>query len=68
LIKQRAHSIFNARISYENVENGWEIATFVTNVTDTRVLNSGQTSSAFGTTEGVTNRPREWGVSVKKKF
>ncbi len=67
--KQRAHSIVNGRISFEDLDNGWELAVFMTNITDIRVVQSGVSAiTSFGTEEGFFNRPREWGVSVKKTF
>jgi len=68
-IIREAHSIINARISYAMVENGWEISLFGTNLTDKRFINSGSSDlNSFGFTEAIYNRPREWGLSVKKTF
>jgi len=68
-IKQRAHSIVNARIAFEDPDNGWVLAVFVTNITDVRFVESGLSAiTSFGTEEGFFNRPREWGVSIKKTF
>jgi iron complex outermembrane recepter protein len=68
-IKQRAHSIVNARIAFEDPDNGWVLAVFMTNVTNVRFVESGLSAiTSFGTEEGFFSRPREWGVSVKKTF
>jgi len=63
------HSIFNARVSYNMVEAGWEISLFGTNLGNKRFINSGSSDlNSFGFTEAIYNRPREWGLSVKKIF
>ncbi len=68
-IKQRAHSVVNGRIAFNDPDNGWELAVFMTNITDIRFVQSGLSAlNSFGTAEGWFNRPREWGVSVKKVF
>jgi iron complex outermembrane recepter protein len=73
-IARETHSILNARLTWELQKNGWagggwQIAVFGTNLTDKRVLVSGlQALNSFGTAEGHFNRPREWGVSIKKSF
>ncbi len=69
LLRERPHSIVNGRIAFEDPDNGWEIAAFMTNMTDIRVIRGGVSAlSSFGTLEGIFNRPREWGVSIKKTF
>ncbi len=68
-IARKAHSIFNARLTYSNVEGDWEIALFGTNLTDERVVVSGLSAlTSFGTVEGFYNRPREWGASFRMNF
>ena len=72
-IARDSHSIFNARLTWEMKDmgwgDGWQLAVFGTNLTDRRVLVSGlQALNSFGTAEGHFNRPREWGVTIKKSF
>lgn len=72
-IARDSHSIFNARLTWElpgrGWSEGWQLAVFGTNLSDKRVLVSGlQALNSFGTAEGNYNRPREWGVSIKKSF
>ncbi len=72
-ISRKAHSIINARLTWELPSNllggGWEAAALGTNLTNKRVIVSGlQALNSFGTAEGHFNRPREWGLSIKKSF
>lgn len=72
-IARDAHSIINARLSWQLSSDlmggGWEAALFGTNLADKRVLVSGlQALNSFGTAEGHFNRPREWGLSIRKSF
>ena len=73
VLARDAHSIFNARLTWNlsatTFGGGWDLAVFGTNLTDERVLVNGLSAlSSFGTAEGFYNRPREWGVSVRKSF
>ncbi len=66
---RKAHSIVNARISFEMPKNGWQLTLLGTNLTNKRVINSGSSDlGAFGFTEAIYNRPREWGVTIRKTF
>jgi iron complex outermembrane receptor protein len=70
---REAHSVFNARLTWELPGNvlggGWEAAVFGTNLTDQRFIIHGlQALTSFGTAEGFYNRPREWGVTIRKSF
>ncbi|NKB35569.1 MAG: TonB-dependent receptor [Gammaproteobacteria bacterium] len=73
-IARESHSIINARLTWDLQNSawageGWQLAVFGTNLTDRRVLVSGlQALNSFGTAEGHFNRPREWGVSIRKSF
>ena len=68
-IAAEGYSLFNARLVYENFEGGWELAIFGTNLADKEYVVTGyQTLSSFGTTNLVYGRPREWGLSLKKRF
>ncbi len=68
-IIRKAHSIFNARLSYLMPDSGWEVALFGTNLTDKRYIDNGSSDiGPFGYSEAVYNRPREWGVMVRKTF
>ncbi|VAV92957.1 TonB-dependent receptor, partial [hydrothermal vent metagenome] len=69
MVASPAYSLFNARLTYINDEGNWEMALFVTNLTDKAYIASGyQTLPSFGTANLIYGRPREWGLSVKKRF
>ncbi len=72
-LRREAHSIFNARITWvpssSLLGGGWELSAFGTNLGDERVLANGiAAQDSFGTVEGFYNRPREWGITVRKSF
>lgn len=64
---QKSHSLVNASISY-TVDYDWEIVVFVENLTDKRVIQSGNSNFGLGFHEARFNRPREYGVTVRYKF
>jgi len=69
LIEAEAYSLFNARLVYENFDGGWELALFGTNLADKEyIVNGYQTLTSFGTANLIYGRPREWGISLKKRF
>ncbi len=69
LIRSPGYSLLNSRLTYSNLDNNWEIALFVTNLTDKAYIASGfQTLTSFGTANVIYGRPREWGLTVKKRF
>ncbi|WP_275052041.1 TonB-dependent receptor [Caulobacter sp. SSI4214] len=70
LISQGSYSLFNARITYGREDGAWSIAAFGSNLSDKRYLISGNAASAaFGLlTEGTYGRPREYGVTVRRRF
>lgn len=66
---QDGFALINTRITYSNDDLGLEIAAFVTNLTDKTYLGGGiSAETSFGHTEGYYGRPREWGLSAKKRF
>jgi iron complex outermembrane receptor protein len=68
-LTKRASNTFNARLSYALPAQGWTLSAFETNLTNQRRVVSGlSTLDSFGQVEGTYNRPREWGVSVRKDF
>jgi len=69
IIASAAHSIFNARLVYDNFDSNWQVALFVTNLTDKRYITNGfQTLTSFGLANVIYGRPRELGLSFKKSF
>jgi iron complex outermembrane receptor protein len=66
---QPGYAIVNARITWFSPDKSWQVAGYVTNLTNklyyvgiTNLLNN------FGYAEGQVGRPREWGVSVRRTF
>ncbi len=69
MIAAPGYSLLNARLTYMNDEGNWEMALFVTNLTDKAYIASAyQTLTSFGTANLIYGRPREWGLTVKKRF
>ena len=69
LIAAPGYSLINGRITYENHDGNWEIALFVTNLIDKAyIVNGYQTLTSFGTANLMYGRPREWGLTLKKRF
>jgi len=68
-IRSPGYGLLNTRLTYENLDNNWEVALFVTNLTDKAYITNGyQTLTSFGTANVSYGRPREWGLTVKKRF
>lgn len=64
------YTIANARLTWRNADEDLEIAAEVTNVFDKYYFNStfDLSTGGLGVTTGYPGRPREWAISVKKKF
>ena len=64
------YTVANARLTWRNPRADLEVALEVTNFTNRYYLLTvyDQTVGGQGFTTGQPGRPREWGVSVKKKF
>lgn len=68
-LRQDGYALVNARITFRNGSNGWDISGFVTNLTDKSYLVGGVSAqSSFGHVEGYFGRPREWGITARKRF
>ena len=66
---QPGYAIVNARVTWFSPDKSWQVAGYVTNLTDklyyvgiTNLLNN------FGYAYGQVGRPQEWGVSVRRTF
>ncbi len=68
LIVQPGYGLVNARIAWSSQSDDWLIALFGTNLGDEEYLEHGFNADAFGANLGVAGRPREWGVSVRRRF
>ncbi len=67
-IVQDGYGLVNARIGWTNQSGDWEIAAFGTNLGDEEYLEHGFFAAAFGAAVGVAGRPREWGLSLQRRF
>lgn len=61
-------SLWNVRLLYTPSSDKWEVAAFVTNLTDEEYLVNGFFAAAFGFNIGTAARPREWGVTFQLRF
>jgi iron complex outermembrane receptor protein len=64
---QDSYSLVNASATY-TINYDWDITLFVENLTDERVLETGNSNFGLGFHEARFNRPREYGVTVRYKF
>ena len=69
LSTQPGYTLVNARVTWHSADDSWQVAGYVTNLTDklyytslTNLLNG------FGYAYGQVGRPREWGISVRRSF
>jgi iron complex outermembrane receptor protein len=67
-LTQPGYDLFGARIGYTSPDQLWQAALFGSNLSDERYMVSGNASSGFGLKEASFGRPREWGVSLSRKF
>ncbi len=67
-IAQDGYSLLGARIALETFDGDWTFSVFGRNLTDETYLVNGVSAGAFGISEAVVGRPREWGVSVRRAF
>ncbi len=66
---QPGYAIVNARVTWHSPDNAWQVAGYVTNLTD-KLYYVGITDvrNNFGYAFGQVGRPREFGVSVRRSF
>lgn len=66
----KGYTVANARLTWRNEKEDLEISGEVTNLFDKYYFNTtfDLTGAGAGITSGYPGRPREWAVSVKKKF
>ena len=64
-----SRSLFNARLSYESENGDWMISGSVTNLGDKYYfVGAAEAIASFGDATGVLGRPREWALTVRRKF
>ena len=68
LLQRAASDIVNASIGYISQGEQWSLTFGGTNLTDERVLTTGNESVAAGLIFGTYNRPREWYLRLGTKF
>lgn len=66
---QGAHTLLDARLTWESADRGWSMALFGTNLTD-EVYFHGMLSlvTVLGREQGNVAPPRQWGLSLKRSF
>ncbi len=67
-IAQDAYDLLNVRLLYGPASGSWDIAAFVTNLTDEEFLDHGLITGSFGFNIGIPGRPREWGLTAQYRF
>jgi outer membrane receptor protein involved in Fe transport len=68
LLRRDASNIVNASIGYTSQYETWSVTLGGTNLTDKRVLTTGNENVAAGAIFGTYNRPREWYLRLGTKF
>jgi len=67
--KVAGRSVFNGRLTYQTADRDWSLALSVTNLFDKfYYLTKFDNSGLFGTVSGTPARPREWALTVKRRF
>jgi iron complex outermembrane recepter protein len=66
---QGAHTLLDARLTWESADQDWSVALFGTNLTD-KVYFNGKLSlvGVLGREQGNVAPPREWGLALKRSF
>jgi iron complex outermembrane receptor protein len=65
---QKAYDLWNAAVRYTSPKEAWEVALFATNLGDERYITSGDSNYGLGFHEANYNRPRELGLTVRRRF
>lgn len=62
-------SLFNARLTWASADDAWQVAASVTNLTGKfYYVGTSENAANFGLATAIVGRPREWGLSVKRRF
>lgn len=68
-LRQRAHSLTNARIAWNSADDTWTVAVYGKNIADTKYVANGFDVSAFVAVYlGIPSEPREIGVQLVRRF
>ena len=65
---QEAYDLWNTAIRYTSPADTWEVSLFGTNLGDERYITSGDSNFGLGFHEANYNRPREYGMTVRRRF
>jgi iron complex outermembrane receptor protein len=65
---QEAYDLWNTTLRYTSPAEAWEIALFGKNLGDERYITSGDSNYGLGFHEANYNRPREYGLTVRRRF
>ena len=65
---QDAYDLWNTAIRYTSPTEAWEVSLFGTNLGDERYITSGDSNFGLGFHEANYNRPREFGVTLRRHF
>lgn len=68
--RQDGYGLFNTRLTWRSVDKDVSVSLAVTNLTDKLYYLNKSASflSSFGMVTGIPGRPREWSISVQRKF
>ncbi|MBO9581698.1 MAG: TonB-dependent receptor [Sphingobium sp.] len=67
--KVPGRDLFNARLTYETGDGAWSVSAAVTNLFDKFYeVGVGENIAGLGNSNTVLGRPREWSLSVRRKF
>ncbi|MXO71753.1 TonB-dependent receptor [Alteraurantiacibacter buctensis] len=62
-------SLVNARLAYETADGNWQVSANVTNLFDKfYYVAASENAANFGLATGVVGRPREWSLSIRRRF
>lgn len=62
-------SLFNARLTYQTADANWQLSAAVTNLADKfYYVAASENIGNFGLANYVVGRPREWQLSIKRRF
>lgn len=67
-LKADAYTLWNGRVTWSSPDERWEVAGFVTNITDEIFVTNGVSVLGLGYVEAYYSRPREWGLSLTMNF
>ena len=65
---QDSYDMLNASITYSDNSESWDVVVFGDNLTDERIITSGDSNFGLGFHEANYNRPREYGVILRYRF